>query len=231
MTSIRLERVGNLDNQERQQFSLLGCMWISHWRTFSKVSASPGCRTSGFCNTQPSCNMYHQKKKPGQQNSSSSELHSASVTSMTTIQKHCMQTEYSFVLEKRSPNTKTPGQHYRNKWQVRNKGISNIQIMYRFFSIKWVHRDILNKKLARDWGEGGWVWSVGEKLYKVTNITFTTHTRLCNCMLKFTISVTQSHTILNCHIQGSTFNQARAGNCPGAQLLTITQQVVAVMAT
>jgi len=43
--------------------------------------------------------------------------------------------------------------------------------MYRFLSIKWVHTDTLNKKLTRDWGGGGW----GEKLYKVTNITFTTH--------------------------------------------------------
>ena len=71
----------------------------------------------------------------------------------------------------KSPNTKTPGQHSRNKCQVRNKDISNIQIMYRFLSIKWVHTDVLNKKFTR----AGGGQRVGEKLYKITNITFTTH--------------------------------------------------------
>lgn len=66
MTSILFERVGNLDNQVRQQLSLLGCMWISHWRTFSRVSASPGWRTKGFCNTRIPYNICHQGKCPGE---------------------------------------------------------------------------------------------------------------------------------------------------------------------
>lgn len=113
----------------------------------------------------------------------------------------------------KSPNTKTPGQHSRNKCQVRNKDISNIQIMYRFLSIKWVHTDVLNKKFTRAGGgsEGG-----GKALQNNKYHIYHTHshTRLCNCMLKFAIQIT-CH-VLTCRIQGYTFNQARTGNCPGA---------------
>lgn len=50
MTSMRFERVGNLESQVRHQLGLAGCMWISHCRAFSMVIGSPGWRTSGFCN-------------------------------------------------------------------------------------------------------------------------------------------------------------------------------------
>ena len=48
-----------------------------------------------------------------------------------------------------------------------------------FLSNKWVQTGILKKKLTR---------VGGEKLYEVTNIAFTahSHTRLQNCMFKFT---------------------------------------------
>lgn len=71
ITSILLDLVGNLDSHDRQQFSRLGCMWISHWRAFSIArAASPRCPTRGFCkrfkrkiNRRFSNNVWNFKKK------------------------------------------------------------------------------------------------------------------------------------------------------------------------
>lgn len=47
---MRLDLVGNFDSHDLQQFGLSGCIWISHWRTFSKLIGSPGWCTNGFWN-------------------------------------------------------------------------------------------------------------------------------------------------------------------------------------